>query len=119
MAWGDESGERVYENVWGHATGLDQRGRHKTLSSALDAALKDLMTERNEFYSTLVDNFRRLFPDSPARPGRYQDGRIYLYVSDSPTFFLLFPRLKAMAAKLRELPGAPRRIDLRLEIHAP
>ena len=95
----------------------DQRGRHETLSSALNAAFKDLVTERNAFFDSLVDNWMALFPGVPARPGRYENGRIYVYVRNAPTSYVVRPKLRAMAAKLATLPGAPKKIDLRLEIH--
>ena len=96
----------------------DQRGRHDTLRSALDAALKDLTTERSEFFDSLVDNWGRLFPSLPAVPGRFEDGKIFVYVRNAPTSFAVRPRLRAIASRLARLPGAPKRIDLRLEIHA-
>jgi len=96
----------------------DKRGLHKTMSSAFDAAFKDLTTEKNVFFDSLVDNWKKIFPDLPARPGRYEDGKIFVYVRNAPTAFLLRPRLKAIAARLRTLPGAPEKIDLRLEQHA-
>ena len=96
----------------------DQRGRHANLSSALDAAFKDLVTERNAFFDSLVDNWGRLFPSLPAVPGRYEDGKIFVYVRNAPTAFTVRSRLRSVAARLAQLPGAPKRIDLRLEIHA-
>jgi len=96
----------------------DKRGLHKTTASAFDAAFKDLMTEKNAFFDSLVDNWKALFPDLPARPGRYEDGKIFVYVRNAPTAFLVRPRLKAIAARLASLPGAPAKIDLRLEQHA-
>ena len=95
----------------------DKRGRHKTTASALVAAFKDLTTEKNPFYDSLVDNWKRIFPDLPARPGRYEDGKIFVYVKNAPTAFLVRPKLRAIAAKLATLPGAPKKIDLRLEQH--
>lgn len=105
-------------NLYGRATGLDRRGRHKTVGSALDAALRDLLTERDAFFDSLVDRWRELFPKTPARPGRYEDGKIFVYVRNAPTLFLMRPRLRQIAARLAALPGAPKKIDLRLEIHA-
>ena len=93
------------------------RGRHKTTASAFDAAFKALAGETNAFYDSLVDNWKKLFPDVPARPGRYENGRIYIYVRNAPTSYVVRPKLRAIAAKLATLPGAPRKIDLRLEIH--
>jgi len=96
----------------------DKRGLHKTTASAFDAAFRDLMTEKNAFFDSLVDNWKRIFPDLPARPGRYEDGKIFIYVRNAPTAFLVRPRLRAIAARLAALPGAPAKIDLRLEQHA-
>ena len=95
----------------------EQRGRHKTASTAFDAAFKALSSERNDFFDALVDNWKRLFPGVPARPGRFENGRIYVYVRNAPTSYVVRPKLRAMAARLAELPGAPKKIDLRLEIH--
>ena len=95
----------------------DKRGRHKTTASAFDAAFKDLTTEKNAFFDSLVDNWKAIFPDLPARPGRYEDGKIFVYVKNAPTAFLVRPKLRMIAAKLATLPGAPKKIDLRLEQH--
>lgn len=104
-------------NLYGTAVGLKERGRHKTTASAFEAAFKDLTTEKNDFFDSLVDNWKTLFPNLPARPGRYEDGKIFVYVKNAPTAFLVRPQLRTIAAKLATLPGAPKKIDLRLEQH--
>ena len=104
-------------NLYGKAYGLEKRGRHKTTASAFEAAFKDLTTEKNDFFDSLVDNWKTLFPNLPARPGRYEDGKIFVYVKNAPTAFLVRPQLRTIAAKLATLPGAPKKIDLRLEQH--
>ena len=96
----------------------DERGRHMTFASALNAAFKDLTAERNAFFDRLADEWDRLFPDLPAKPGRYEDGKVFLYVRSAPVNFMMRPKLPMIRRKLAELPGAPRRIDLRLEIHS-
>ena len=96
----------------------ERRGRHATFGAAIDAAFADLLTQRDPFFDTLVDRWRALFPDLPARPGRYEDGKIFLYVKNAPTNFALRPKLPAIKRALAALPGAPKRLDLRLEIHA-
>jgi len=100
-----------------HPEAPDQRGRHKTLVSAVDAALKDLLAEKSAFYDSLCDNWKRLFPDLPARPGRYSEGTVFVYVKNAPTSFVVRPRLRAIKARLAQLPGAPKNLDLKLEIH--
>ena len=104
-------------NLYGRAIEPDKRGRHKTFSSAIGAAFSDLTVERNAFFDSLADNWRRLFPDQPARPGRYEDGKIFRYVKNAPTLFLMRPRLPMIRRKLATLPGAPKKIDLKLEAH--
>ena len=104
-------------NLYGKAYGLGERGRHKTTASAFEAAFRDLTTEKNAFFDSLVDNWKAIFPDLPARPGRYEDGKIFVYVKNAPTAFLVRPKLRMIAAKLATLPGAPKKIDLRLEQH--
>lgn len=105
-------------NLYGHATGLDQRGKYATFSSALAAAFKDLITEKNPFFDSLTDHWAELFPGLPIRPGRYEDGVIFLYVRTAPQLFAMRPKLRMIKAKLAELPGAPRKLEVRLEARA-
>ena len=104
-------------NLYGRAIAPDKRGRHKTFGSAVAAAFSDLIVEKNEFFDSLVDNWRRLFPNQPARPGRYEDGKIFIYVKNAPTLFLMRPRLPMIKRRLAMLPGAPKKINLILEAH--
>ena len=95
----------------------DKRGRHRTAASAFDAAYRDLVTEHHPFFDSLCDNWKRLFPNLPARPGRYEDGKIFIYVRNAPTAFVVRPQLPRLAAALRKLPGAPTKLCLKLEQH--
>ncbi len=95
----------------------DKRGRHKTFASAVDAATQDILVERDPFFESLTDRWRSLFPASAARPGRYDSGKIVLYVRSAPALFAFRPRLAQVKKALAALPGAPSKIDLRLEIH--
>lgn len=94
----------------------DRRGRHGTFRSALEAAAKDLLVQKNPFFDSLVDRWPELFPKLAARPGRYEDGKIFLYVKSAPANFAIRPRIPAIRRVLAALPGAPAKIDLRLEI---
>ena len=96
----------------------EKRGRHETFSSAAKAAFADLMTVHDPFFDSLADVWRTLFPRLPIRPGRFDDGKIVLYVKNAPTSFAMRPYLPRIRKTLAGLPNAPRRIDLRLEIHA-
>lgn len=93
-----------------------ERGRHATFSSAVSAAAEGLLVVRNDFFDSLVDRWASLFPACPARPGRYEDGKIFLYVRSAPALFAFRPKLAAVKRRLAALPGAPARLDLALEI---
>ena len=96
----------------------EKRGRYKTFDAAVDAVFRELSTERNGFFESLADEWKRLFPTMPARPGRYEDGKIFIYVDNSSANFVMRPKLAAIRRELEKLPNAPKRLDLRLEIHA-
>ena len=95
----------------------ERRGRHPSFASAVSAAVDDILRERNEFFDSLADRWQALFPALAARPGRYSDGRIILYVKSAPALFSIRPRLASIRRTLLALPGAPKKIDLTLEIH--
>ena len=103
-------------NLYGHAVEPEKRGRHATFSSALDAVFRDLSVERNDFFDSLADRWRELFPGLPMRPGRYEDGVIYLYVPNAPTNFAMRPKLPMVKKRLSELPGAPKKLVVKMEI---
>ena len=94
----------------------DKRGRHGSFASAVAAAFTDLTTVHEPFFDSLADRWKALFPDLPAKPGRYEDGKIFLYVPNAAVNFMVRPRLAAIKKLLAALPDAPKRIDLRLEI---
>ena len=106
-----------FENVWGRAYGVDKRGRHKSFASAVAASLKTLTTEYNPFFDTVCREWRRVCPTEPCRPGASRAGVIVLYVDKFTTLYLVRSRLNAIRKRLAALPGAPRRVELRVEIH--
>lgn len=95
-----------------------KRGRHSTFEKAVGSALASLVEERNEFFDSLADEWERLFPGLPMKPGRYESGIVFLYVRSSPLFFMMRPKLRAVKEKLSSLPGAPAKLRLKLEIHS-
>ncbi len=95
----------------------EKRHRHKSFGSAAKAALDSLLEQRHPFVEALADAWPTLFPGFPASPGRYEDGMVFLYVPNAATLFSVRPRLAAVRRRLLAMPGAPKRINLRLEIH--
>lgn len=88
------------------------------LCALLDESLDSMQSERNAFFDAVVDRWKSLFPDLPARPGRFAEGRVYLYVKSASLNFALRPKLPRVKRVLAGLEGAPKRFDVRLEIHA-
>lgn len=94
----------------------EKRGRHATFASAVDAALASLSAQHDDFFDSLADRWSGLFPGLPMRPGRYEDGVIYLYVPNAPTNFAVRPKLPLVKRTLAALPGAPKKLVVKMEI---
>ena len=105
-------------NLYGKAYGLDQRGRHESFACALQAAMKDLVFPHDPFFDRVVDEWPKLFPNSPATPARYEDGYLYLYVPSASLLFATLPQVPAIKRKLRLFPEAPKKFEVRVEAHA-
>lgn len=112
----NEFGERIPKF---HPKDPDKRGRHNTFKSAIAAAVADLTRVRNPFFDSLPGKWKSLFPNLPAKPGRFEDGKLFLYVPNAPANYAMRAKLNMVKKVLSGLPGAPKKIDLRLEIHAP
>jgi len=104
-------------NLYGRACGLNERGRHATFASSVSSTLAGMLIEHDDFYDTVVAAWPTLGAGLAMRPGRFSDGKIFLYVKSGPAMFAMRAKLPALKARLAALPGAPKRIELRLEIH--
>lgn len=86
-----------------------------------DAAIGELrdeiFKEEASFFDTVREAWPKLFPNLPMRPGRWQEGRIVLYVANAGQAFAMRSRLPAVKKQLKTLPGAPGTFTLLVEIH--
>ena len=91
------------------------------VGSVLGTLVDELTNVKEPFFDTVCERWKDVCPDVPARPGRYRDGRLFLYVGTSGLVFSLRPKLAKIKKLLLALPGAPaaRRLSLHLEVHAP
>ena len=93
-----------------------------TVGTLMDGILGDLLAEKSVFFDRVCAQWDTLFPDIPARPGRYQDGHLFLYVRTAGQLFALRPKLPKIKKELLQLraadPNAPKRFTLHLEIHS-
>ena len=91
------------------------------VGSVLGTLVDELTNVKEPFFDTVCERWKDVCPDVPARPGRYRDGRLFLYVGTSGLVFSLRSKLAKIKKLLLALPGAPaaRRLSLHLEVHAP
>lgn len=97
------------------------RGRQYTAANAFGAAedaIRDLLREKNPFWDGVVENWKTMFPETAARPGRLEGDVLYLYVPSAVANFANRRRLPVFRKTLQALPGAPAKLAVRLEIHS-
>lgn len=94
----------------------EMRGKYSDFAAAVETVTKELLVERNSFFDNVATLWKQLFPNLPARPGKYEDGKFFIYVNNATTNFMVRPKLPAIRKKLEALPDAPEKIVLRLEI---
>lgn len=101
------------------ADAVELRIPEARVGSVVDALVGELVSVKEPFFDTVCERWKDVCPDVPARPGRYRDGRLFLYVGTSGLLFSLRPRLAKIKKRLLALPGAPaaRRLSLHLEVH--
>lgn len=92
------------------------RHRHATFEAAAKAALDSLMVSRHPFMDAVADSWPEMFPNLPARPGHFEDGKMFLYVPNAPVLFSLRPKLAEIRRRLMALPNVPKNFDVKLEI---
>lgn len=83
----------------------------------MDGLLSNLTIEKSPFFDEVCEKWTGMFPDSVAKPGRWQDGRLFLYVRTSGQLFGMRPKLPKIKKTLAVLPTAPKRFAVNLEIH--
>ena len=87
------------------------------LDAVMDSVARELYRDEARFFDRLREQWAELFPGCPARPGRWQDGKLVLYVATAGQSFALRPKLPAMKKRILALDGAPKgRLVLLVEI---
>ncbi len=90
------------------------------LDAVMESMKRDMYKDEARFFDNVREQWDTLFPDCPARPGRWQEGKLVLYVATAGQSFAMRPKLPAMKKKIIALEGAPKgRFTLLVEIHAP
>ena len=87
-----------------------------SMGTLMDGLLATLLVEKSPFFDQVCEQWPKLFPDSVAKPGRWQDGRLFLYVRTSGQLFGMRPKLTKIKKALATLPTAPKRFSVHLEI---
>ena len=87
------------------------------IGKLMDDLLASMLVEKSPFFDQVCEKWMELFPDCVAKPGRWQDGRLFLYVRTSGQLFGMRTKLPKMKRLLAALPTAPKRFSVNLEIH--
>lgn len=89
----------------------------------MDSLVEELSKDRSEFFDEAVQLWSQLFPDMKAKPGKWvsgaspkSGGKLFLHVASAPALFALRSKLPSIKRRLSELPTAPSRFTLHLEI---
>ena len=87
------------------------------LDAVMESVARELYRDEARFFDRLREQWAELFPGCPARPGRWQEGKLVLYVATAGQSFALRPKLPAMKKRILALDGAPKgRLVLLVEI---
>ena len=87
------------------------------LDAVMDSVAREIYRDEARFFDRLREQWAELFPGCPARPGRWQEGKLVLYVATAGQSFALRPKLPAMKRRILALDGAPKgRLVLLVEI---
>lgn len=95
---------------------VETRTPMPSMGSLMDSLLAGLLVEKSPFFDQVCEQWPTLFPDCVAKPGRWQDGRLFLYVRTSGQLFGLRTKLPKIKKTLATLPTAPKRFTVGLEI---
>ncbi len=88
-------------------------------AAAIESLQRDLYREETLFIDRLRDRWDEMFPGCPAKPGRWQAGKLVLYVATAGQSFAMRPKLPAMKRKIMAVEGAPKgRFALLVEIRS-
>ena len=87
------------------------------IGKLMDDLLASMLVEKSPFFDQVCEKWMELFPDCVAKPGRWQDGRLFLYVRTSGQLFGMRTKLPKMKRLLAALPTAPKRFSVNPEIH--
>jgi len=111
-------GARIIPGLPVDADAVELRNPVPRLDAAIDAMMAQLGCERNPFFDAVCEKWEAMFPGLPARPGRYEDRCLYLFVPSAAVNFEVRPKLAAVKRELAKLEGAPKRLSVRLEIRS-
>ena len=99
---------------------MNERGLHKTFSSAVDAASADLLTQLNThpFDREVASSWSKLFKGVPINPGKYDPatGYLTLYVANARTLYAMKSKQRQINTILKGIPGAPKNLKTVLQI---
>jgi hypothetical protein len=87
-----------------------------SVGSCIDRLVEGLLKEQNPFFDEIMEKWDGLFPDLPAKPKEWSDGKLILHVPTSGQLFSMRAKLPAIRKALSAFPSAPKRWTIHLKI---
>lgn len=100
------------------ADAMELRRPIPQMGSTMTSLLDELLVEKSPFFDAVCARWNELCPGLVARPGRFENNKLFLYVRSSGQLFGLRSKLSKIKKTLATLPEAPTKFSVHLEIHA-
>jgi hypothetical protein len=92
------------------------RRKIASVGSCLDGLVANLLKEQSPFFDEIVEKWSSLFPDIPAKPKEWTDGKLILGVPTSGQLFVVRSRLALIRRTLNTLSTVPKKWTIILKI---
>lgn len=96
------------------------RNKLQQLGDKLDGTLNELMAQMypkaKTFFESVAEEWSQLFPQIAARPVRYENDYLILAVASPAVMFSVRPKCRKIKETLLAMPGAPKKLTIKLEI---
>lgn len=80
-----------------------------SVGSCVDGLVANLLKEQSPFFDEVVEKWASLFPDIPAVPKQWSDGKLILHVPSSGQLFVVRSKLASIRKTLNTLSTAPKK----------
>lgn len=92
------------------------RRKMGSVGACLDGLVANLLKEQSPFFDEVVEKWEGLFPDIPATPKEWVDGKLILHVPTSGQLFSVRAKLASIRKVLQTFATVPKKWTIHLKI---